>query len=77
MTEIRGDYATRFKSQGVGVKHESKPICVMLPPELDEYVRSLPNRSEWLRAAITEKMERDKQLAPSAQQDQSSVLLPQ
>ena len=41
-----------FKSQGVGVKHGAKPVSVMLPPEIDEIVRSLPNRSEFVRKAI-------------------------
>ncbi len=32
-----------------------KPISVRLPLKLDEYVRSLPNRTEWLREAIAAK----------------------
>lgn len=32
---------------------------VRLPLELDAYVRSLPNKSEWLRAAIAEKYARE------------------
>lgn len=32
-------------------------------PGLDAYIRALPNRSEWLRQAITEKIDRDKQQA--------------
>lgn len=63
MTEIRADYATRFKSQGIGVKHGHKPVSVMLPADLDAYVRALPNRSQWLRQAVEEKIERDKQQA--------------
>lgn len=50
---------TQFKGKGLGIKHRQSPICVMLPPDLDAYVRSLPNRSEWLRQAIKEKMERE------------------
>jgi hypothetical protein len=61
MTETTGNYATQFKSKGVGVKHDHKPICMMLPPETDSYVRALPNRSEWLRQAVAEKIDRDKQ----------------
>lgn len=57
----RGNYATQFKPKGVGVKHKHKPVSVMLPPETDAYVRALPNRSEWLRQAVEEKIERDKQ----------------
>lgn len=63
MMAKKGNYATRFKSLGVGVKHDHKPISVMLPPETDAYVRALANRSQWLRQAVEEKMERDKQQA--------------
>lgn len=38
-----------------------KPVAVALPIELDEWVRSLPNRSEWLREAVAEKYEREQQ----------------
>ncbi len=48
----RNDIATRFKSKGVGVKSDTKPISVMLPEDLDAYVRIKPNRSEWLRQVI-------------------------
>ena len=36
-----------------------KPVAVKLPPEIDEFVRSLPNRTEWLRNAIAAQYERD------------------
>ena len=36
-----------------------KPIGVRLPIELDEFVRNLPNRAEWLREAIAEKRQRE------------------
>jgi hypothetical protein len=55
----RADYKTRFTSKGVGIKAGQKPISVMLPEEIDTIVRSLPNRSEWIRSAIAEKLERD------------------
>jgi hypothetical protein len=55
----RKDVATRFKSSGIGVKHDTKPISVMLPGDLDAYVRSKPNRSEWLRQIIAEAVERE------------------
>ena len=38
-----------------------KPVAVKLPPEIDEFVRSLPNRTEWLRNAIAAQYERDMQ----------------
>jgi hypothetical protein len=58
MTETRGDYRTRFKPIGNEALAE-KPISVFLPKDLDTYVRSLPNRAEWLRAAIREAALRD------------------
>lgn len=38
-----------------------RPLSVRVTAELDKQVRSLPNRTEWLREAIAEKLERDKQ----------------
>jgi hypothetical protein len=56
---------TQFKGKGLGMKHgKTKPVCVGLPPDLDAYVRSLPNRSQWLRQAIQEKMERELENKP-------------
>lgn len=40
----------RFKA--VSDRSLSKPVAVALPPEVDAWVRSLPNRSQWLRNAI-------------------------
>jgi hypothetical protein len=40
------------RDRGLGIKHDTAPISVMLPPELERYVRALPNRSEWLRRVI-------------------------
>lgn len=45
MVEERADYATRFKSQGVGIASKQKPVSVMLPAEIDAIVRNMPNRS--------------------------------
>lgn len=50
---------TQFKSKGVGVTHKHKPVSVMLPSEVDVVVRSMPNRSEYIRKAIAEKLIRD------------------
>ena len=60
MKEVRADYKTRFKTQGVGTTNKQKPVSVMLPKEIDKIVRALPNRSEFIRQAIIEKLERDK-----------------
>lgn len=35
------------------------PMSVRLPVELHEYVKSRPNRTEWLRTAIAAQIERD------------------
>jgi hypothetical protein len=34
-------------------------VTVRLPVEIDSFVRSLPNRTEWLRRVITEAAERE------------------
>jgi hypothetical protein len=41
------------------VELASKPLCVKLPVKLDKIVRSLPDKSVWLRAAITEKLQKE------------------
>lgn len=64
---VRNDIATRFKSKGVGVKSDTKPISVMLPEDLDAYVRSKPNRSEWLRRVIAEAVAKEQ--AETSQED--------
>lgn len=46
-------------SKGLGVTHKQKPVSVMLPPGIDALVRSLPNRSDFIRAAVIEKLERE------------------
>ncbi len=48
----------KFKNDQVG-EVARRPISVKLPPDLDAFVRSLPNRAEWLRQAITDKVEKD------------------
>lgn len=35
------------------------PLSVRVPIDLDEYVRSRSNRTEWLRQAIAEKHDRE------------------
>ena len=37
------------------------PFSVRLPVDLAEYVKSLPNRTVWLREAIAEKRQRESQ----------------
>lgn len=57
--EQRRDHKTRFKPQYGDKPMARKPVSVLLPSEIDEFVRSLPNKSEWLRQAIEEKYEQD------------------
>lgn len=57
-TQVRADFLTRFKQKG-SVPMAQQPLCVRLPADLDAQVRSLPNRTEWLRDAILEKMQRE------------------
>lgn len=35
------------------------PLSVRMPVEIDNYVRSLPDRTEWLRKAIARQVEED------------------
>lgn len=56
----RADYLTRIKPKGEKAMSR-KPIAVALPLEIDEFVRSLPNRAEWLRRAIADAYEREQQ----------------
>ena len=52
----------RFKLKSTSLEPLAEsPIAVRLSVDLDKAVRSLPNRTEWLREAIAEKLERDKQ----------------
>ncbi len=59
---MRADYLTRFKLSNDGELAE-KAISVRLPLEVDAQVRAMQGqqRSEWLRSAIAEKLERDLQ----------------
>ena len=57
----------KFVPTGAPVMAE-KPIAVRLPVEVDAAVRAMPSseRSEWLRKAIAEKLEREQQQDMSA-----------
>ena len=59
MTKARDNHNTRFKSKGVGTKYKQKPVSVLLPTEIDRIVKAMPNRSEFIRQAIIEKLERE------------------
>lgn len=55
----KGNYKTPFVKYYEEEMAES-PLSVRLPAELDTFVRSLPNRTEWLRQVISEAAEREK-----------------
>jgi hypothetical protein len=58
---IRPDFLTRFQPQG-DVPMAKQPITVRLPEDIDTIVRSLPNRTEWLREVILDRLEQEKLL---------------
>lgn len=58
MARKGGNPDTYYKSNYKG-KVSKKAVAVKLPLELDEFVRSLPNQSDWIREAIAEKIERE------------------
>jgi hypothetical protein len=50
----------RFKRHGdVEGKLALKPLCARVPIEVDDAVRSLPNKTEWIRNAIIAAAEKD------------------
>jgi hypothetical protein len=54
----RADYLTRFQS----TRDEplaKQAVSVVLPETLDAYVRSRPNKSEWLRRAIQDAAQKE------------------
>ena len=59
MVKIRADHKTRFQGEGIGTKNKQKPVSVMLPEDIDEIVRAMPNRSEFIRQAIVEKLKKE------------------
>lgn len=44
-----------FKSEGEHSSLSKSPVSVRLPKDLDEFVRSLPNRNQWIIDAVLEK----------------------
>ncbi|MCY7394233.1 MAG: hypothetical protein LH647_22875 [Leptolyngbyaceae cyanobacterium CAN_BIN12] len=45
-----------------------KPVSVLLPKDIDAVVRTLPNRTEWLRRVISEAVKREGLLIPDTEQ---------
>ncbi len=58
-TLSKNQQKTFFPSLGVGTKNHQKPVSVMLPEDLDKIVRAQENRSDFIRQAIREKVERE------------------
>lgn len=49
-------YLKEHQYQPLGKEALSRnPVSVKLPKDLDEYVRSLPNRNQWLIEAVLDK----------------------
>ena len=71
MSRVVNNYETRFTSP---YKEEmaKTPVSVLLTAKDDAYVRSLPNRTEWLRKAIAAQVERDLQESSSPSQQPES-----
>jgi hypothetical protein len=55
---VRADVLTRFQQQGT-VPMAKQPVTVRLPEDIDAIVRALPDRNQWLRSAILEKLDQD------------------
>ena len=52
---VRPDFLTRFQVQGDTPMAKS-PLSVRMPEDIDAIVRSKPDRTDWLRDAILEKL---------------------
>lgn len=58
---IRPDVLTRFQKQN-DIPMAKTPLSVRMPEDIDEIVRAKPNRTQWLRDAILEKLDREGEL---------------
>lgn len=58
MTEQPRDPSTQRFQEKPGA-YARTPVSVLLPKEIDQVIRALPNRTEWLRRVITEAAERE------------------
>ncbi len=47
-------------SKGLGIPHGQPPIPVKYPPKIDQILRSLNNRSDYIRQAVKAQLEADK-----------------
>lgn len=58
---IRPDVLTRFQTQN-DIPMAKTPLSVRMPEDIDAIVRAKPNRTQWLRDAILEKLDREGEL---------------
>jgi hypothetical protein len=77
MAKLRGNFTTQFKSKGVGTRSGQTPISVLLPVEIDSLIRSLPNRSEWLRGAVTDKLEKEQRMQSKTKPAETETMNPE
>jgi hypothetical protein len=47
----------RFTGKGLGTTTDTRPICAKFPPDVERILRSLPDRSEFIRAAVIAALE--------------------
>lgn len=64
---------TQFKGRGVGLTHQTQPICTKFPAEYDAILRQLPNRAEKIRQWVIEGMERE-DIAPKKLSENTNML---
>lgn len=74
MARKGGNPGTYFRAESCPEKVAKQAIAVKLPLDLDEYVRSLPNRAEWLREAIALHMERERLVAANTEEGDNKAL---
>ena len=53
----------KIKGKGLGTTDKQIAVAVKLPPVIDAIVKALPNRSDFLREAIAEKLRKEGLLA--------------
>lgn len=51
---------TKFQGIGLGTKKNTSPISVKFPPEADAFLRSLPDRSDFIRKWVLKGIEETK-----------------
>lgn len=48
-----------FKSEGKGIRHDQRPICAKFPAHIDQILRAMPDRSEYVRKAVERQLRED------------------